>query len=545
MRKFKKLLSLSLVGIMLLSGCQGGDKPKKTDESKSEAPSESVQGSQESNTDKEPTGPSADAPMMTWIVGNTSAEVDDDAEVVKMIESRFNIDLKTWRVDDTNTLSVRLAGGEMPDVMVVGNSSEIPNLVKGGVLHEMPIEDLKEKAPNYYKATEEYGESLFWSSMLYEGKNYGAPQPMQNVPMAMFYRKDWLDKLNLELPTTIEELENVLEAFVTQDPDGDGQNNTYGMAERTFNAIFGAYGLRCVTGGSKAFKVEEMQLGDDNIPFFPWIRPEAKEVLTLLANWYNRGLIDPEFVTGENTGGYTWLSHSFMNNKIGLTCAQPYHYLVAGTDTTDSDNYGICMTELKGVNPDADIAIGLPPKGPKGQSGTEAWNKSGRLTALTTQAFKDERVVNAFYAMLDAYYSDMDYARLANYGIEDVHWKKSPYGPVRIMEGTQLREQGVLQVDFGSTVPFSMNITPEKVKFGEEVTGNGYWRYNAPAVPEFAENIDTLKSLTNQAFFDIISNQKPIDYFDEFVEEFKNAGGESIEKAVQEEQARILAELNQ
>lgn len=537
-RHIAKKLVVFLLASSLLASCTPGNETES--ENSAKAPNTATDNKDLKNNSSED-NPN-DWPTMTWIVGSTSAEVDDDAEIVKNIENRFKIDLKAWRVDDTNTMAVRLAGGEMPDVMVIGNLAQLPEYVKQGILHEMPLEELKSKAPTYAKAADDMNDPTFWSTLMYDGKNWGAPQPMEVVPMAMIWRKDWLDKLGLEVPETLDEYEKVLTAFVEKDPDGDGTANTAGMAERAFNAIFGAYGLRCVTGGNPKFKVNEMQLGEDNVPFFPWTRPEAKEALALLNDWYNKGIIDKEFVTGENSGGYAWLSHSFMNNRIGLTCAQPYHYLI-GPDQSKEQNWGVCMKELKAVNPDAEITFGPAPVGPNGKSGTEGWNKIGRFTALTTKAFKDQRIVDAFYQMLDAYYSDMDYARMVNYGIKGVHWDDNGAGPYRIMEGVKLREQGVLQVDFGSTIPYAREITKAKTEFGHSVTGNGYYRFAAPPVDEFAEVVDTLNTLTNEAYFDMISGKKPLDYFDTFVEEFNNAGGKRAEEAVQKAYAEKIAQL--
>ncbi len=488
-----------------------------------------------------------DGPVrMEWLVSQTSAEVNDDAQVVKMIEERFNIDLKTWYVDAAHfweNLNVRFAGGEMPDVLVIDNTSMLAQLVDGGVVAELPIEKIREKAPNYAAYCDSHDAmGDLWTTMLYNGKNYGVANPMEQVPMALIWRKDWLDNLGLEVPTTLEEFEAVLTAFVEQDPDGDGKDDTAGMAERTFNAIFGAYGLRCVTGANPGFKVEEMQLGDDGVPFFPYIRPEAKEVLALLHDWYEKGLIDKEFITGENHGGYQWLSHAFMNGQIGVTCAQPYHYLLASTNTQDPGNYGVCMKELKALDPNADIVFGPAPIGPDGKSGTEGWNKTGRLTVITTKCAQDPRKVDAFLEMLDAYYSDPEYAKLANYGLEGIHFESTEYGNVRLMEGTELRKEGVLQVDFGSTSYFAENVDTVKTAFGREVTGNGYWRYNVPACNEFSNVIATLDTLTEQAYFDIITGAKPVDYFDTFVEQFKAAGGETAEQAVQALQAERTAE---
>ena len=488
---------------------------------------------------KEQAATVADGPVqMSFLCGQTSAEVDDDAEVVKMIEERFNIDLKAWHVDSAHfweNLNVRFAGGEMPDVLVVDNTTILAQLVDGGIVAELPVETIREKAPHYAAVADANDPGDLWSTMVYKGKNYGVANPMQQVPMALIWRKDWLDNLGLEVPTTLEEFEKVLTAFTYDDPDGDGKNDTAGMAERTFNAVFGAYGLRCVTGAATGFKVEEVQLGDDNVPFFPWTTAEAKEVLTLLNDWYKKGLIDKEFITGENHGGYQWLSHAFMNGQIGVTCAQPYHYLNASTDTQDPKNWGVCMREFKALNPDGDIVFGPAPVGPDGKSGTEGWNKVGRLTVITTKCAEDPRKVDAFLKMLDAYYSDPEYAKLANYGIEGVHFEKTPYGTYsRIMEGTELRKQGVLQVDFGSTVYFAEHVDSTKTAFGKSVTGNGYWRFNAPPTEEFSSCVATLDTLTEQAYYDMITGTKPISYFETFVQQFNAAGGAKAEKAIQE-----------
>lgn len=542
----KRFLTGALASVMTISaltGCGAGEAPVSNEASGGQTVQSSAGGTQSSEAQKENEEPVE----LVWLTGQTSAEVNDDAEVVKMVEERFNIDMKAWYVDSNNyqeNLNVRFAGGEMPDVLVIDNLALLPAYVEGGIVGELPIEMIREKAPNFAKAADENDDGSLWSTMIYNGKNYGVANPMFQTPMAMIWRKDWLDKLGLEAPETLEEYEKVLTAFVEQDPDGNGKKDTAGMAERAFGAVFGAFGVRCVTGGFPGFTVEEMQLGEDNVPFFPYIRPEAKEALTVLNDWYKKGIIDKEFITGENHGGYAWLSHSLMNGKIGLTSAQPTHYLFASNDTTDETNWAMCMKEMKGLDPDADIVFGPAPVGPDGKSGTEAWNKVGRLTCLTTKALEDPRKVEKFLEMLDAYYSDMEYAQLVNYGLEGKHFEMTENGPARLLDGVELRKEGVLQCDFGNTVPFSENVIAKKSEFSMEVTGNGYYRFNAPPVSEFSDVIATLDTLTEQAYFDMITGAKPLDYFDTFVQTFKDAGGEAAEKAVQEAYADKVAAMN-
>lgn len=532
MKRLKYAAAMGLVtGAVMasaLSGC--GAKAAKTADAAGTAGTAKETSSANAGQSEEPV-------EMWFLMGSQTTEVNDDAEVVKEIEERFNIDLKGFAVGAKNfeeNLNVRIAGGEMPDVMVIDTPAQLAAYVEGGVIAELPIELIREKAPNYAKCADENDDGSLWSTLIYNGKNYGVSNPWRVYPMAMVWNKSWLDKLGLDVPESLEEYEEVLTAFVENDPDGNGKKDTAGLAERSFGAVFGAYGLRCVTGSSTGFLVEEMQLGEDNVPFFPYIRPEAKEALALLHSWYEKGIVDVEFITGENHGGYQWLSHSFMNGRIGLTSAQPTHYLSGGTDTSDPENWGECMKEFKGLNPEGDIVFGPAPVGPDGKSGTEAWGKVGKLTCLTTKGADDPRKVDAFLAMLDAYYSDMEYAKLVTMGLEGIHYEKSSFGMKRLKNPTELRQDGVLIVSFGDTVPYVENVTPEKARFSEEVTGNGYYRFNVPATQEFSNAIATLDTLTEQAFFDIITGEKPIDYFDTFVEEFKKAGGEAAEKSVQE-----------
>ena len=65
-----------------------------------------------------------------------------------------------------------------------------------------------------------------------------------------FYRQDWLTKLNLQVPTTVDEYYNVATAFASQDPDGNGKKDTYAFGGingvedlRLTDHIFGAYGI--------------------------------------------------------------------------------------------------------------------------------------------------------------------------------------------------------------------------------------------------------------------------------------------------------------
>jgi putative aldouronate transport system substrate-binding protein len=69
----------------------------------------------------------------------------------------------------------------------------------------------------------------------------------------VWVRQDWLDKLGLEGPQTIDDIESIARAFIEQDPDGNGVADTYGLTGTLqpvmvpsnlhgFDIIFNAYG---------------------------------------------------------------------------------------------------------------------------------------------------------------------------------------------------------------------------------------------------------------------------------------------------------------
>jgi multiple sugar transport system substrate-binding protein len=56
--------------------------------------------------------------------------------------------------------------------------------------------------------------------------------PVNGHPLALFIRQDWLNKLALKPPATWDEMALAAEAFTKRDPNGNGQNDTFGLAER-------------------------------------------------------------------------------------------------------------------------------------------------------------------------------------------------------------------------------------------------------------------------------------------------------------------------
>ena len=117
-------------------------------------------------------------------------------------------------------------------------------------------------------------------------------------------------------PETIAEWTDLFYAFANDDPDGNGTNDTYALSKSGMKPFWGLSGYCDATWS----KLPDGTIGYGNV------QPEMKEVLAMFAKWYADGVLDPEYITGENTGGYWALSHSFLNGRIGMTSHGSYYH---------------------------------------------------------------------------------------------------------------------------------------------------------------------------------------------------------------------------
>lgn len=161
----------------------------------------------------------------------------EENALTKMIEEKtgLNIEFKIYPEVDAETKLMMdvIAGAELPDVLCFGiKDATLRNqLANAGAL--LALDDFFDAetgiADQYYAACEKHGvDPAFPINMLRsaDGKIYCMPTYGQYLTTMYDYRayinQDWLDVLGLEVPTTIDELTQVLIAFRDGDPNGNG-----------------------------------------------------------------------------------------------------------------------------------------------------------------------------------------------------------------------------------------------------------------------------------------------------------------------------------
>ncbi len=226
------LLSMSLLAGGVLSGCgnsgDSGDAQKEnTVAAEKQDPSESATASSGFN---EVGYPIVNEPLtlkiMLSIRDIDSLVEPNEMPAIQRLEEQtgIHIEWETVKGSDWNTkLNLMFASGEYPDIILAsGGVDDEEYGVSQGLL--IPLDGLTEQyMPNYTERINMEEEDPTVSLVASDGHKYSVGYLVAqniNTNAHYFINTTWLDELNLEMPTNIEELTDTLRAFKEAYPDG-------------------------------------------------------------------------------------------------------------------------------------------------------------------------------------------------------------------------------------------------------------------------------------------------------------------------------------
>ena len=486
-------------------------------------------------------GTSADDNSFEWLMF-CSGPADEDAPVKKFYEEEFGVKFNVWYIERSKwdeLLNVRFASGEIPDVFPIAGSVPLRKYVEQGIVAELPKEFLKENAPEFYAWADGLGEEA-WKYTAIDGKNYSVPsQNFDNqYHTVSVWRDDWLKNVGIDkIPETLDEFEEAFYKFRNEDPDGNGIKDTYAVSDKgIFNSMFGAYGyLPRDMGG-----VNAMWKDRDGKLVYAAVQPEMKEALARFAKWYKDGIIDPEIVSGENTSGHWSLSQAFINGRIGYTVSgMHYHVSPPLRDNDIGSAFYRNFKQLQGEN--ATYAYGRPPIGPDGGSGNfQAPVISGGGAVFGKQLEKNKEKYKKLLNIFNELNTNDKYKEISTCGIEGVHWDRDENGEIMSREGFQkgaeLAKIGANNIFYGHFI--NQIDTPREVTMYEFADKVGKYagiadqlREDLPSEMKYNSMLDKARET---AYIQIITGEKPIEYFDEWVKIWEENGGLTLEKEANE-----------
>lgn len=225
------------------------------------------------------------------------------------VETLWNDDLAPYN----RKLDLLIASGDIPDFFRV-NGAQLRQLIDNGLIADLTGLYAINVSEPVRKLLEENGGDPFRSATV-DGRLMAVPMTgmlTENAPM-LHVRLDWLNRLGLPEPVTLEDVLRISRAFTERDPDGNGINDTFGLAaDQSFSLVDGFF------NGFHAYPNIWLELGGQLV--YGSVRPEMKRALGSLRELYAAGQIDPNFGTKDQNRVY----ESIAAGQIGLLYGAPF-----------------------------------------------------------------------------------------------------------------------------------------------------------------------------------------------------------------------------
>ncbi|MEC0258983.1 extracellular solute-binding protein [Paenibacillus lautus] len=412
-RGLLSLFMLLLASSIVMSGCSG----KNT-----ESPSSPQGGSSSGSTD-------SSKPVEISVFAVQESGIDIPAnKFTKHMEEQFNIKFK-WQINPSDGAKekrqISLASGDYPDAYLLTHyidefsQADVLKYGQQGVL--VPLNDLIEQHGPNIKAAMEVTPEMKALVTAPDGNIYGLGTYTEcfhcSYPNKMWINTEWLKKLNLEEPTTTEEFRSMLQAFKTQDPNGNGKADEVPLSGSTED-----FGVRIIPYLMNSFVYDDdrnyLTMNGGKVESAA-ITPEWKEGLAYIKSLYDEGLIDP--------GAFTQNAEAFK--KIGENADAEILGAGAGMHPAIFVNIDPGNTRSAHYNP-------LPPlSGPNGIS--YATHDAGGVSpgakfVITNKASEEARI--ALIKMVDYMFTPEGQTNAAT-GMKGIDWTDPEPGDQALGEG--------------------------------------------------------------------------------------------------------------
>ena len=249
----------------------------------------------------------------------------DDNEVLNKLMEETGIKIKWNTMSDSlsEQINIHIAGGELPDAFMGAGFSnyELTNYGADGTFIDLTPYINEEIMPNLTKILEEHPE-IRAAITMDDGKIYGLPAAEQmgtagigkeedysifTIPQFSMINKAWLDDLGLEVPTTLDELHDVLKAFKDNDMSakyyGNEPGSTIPMSTGFDQWCWGQNIFYAGFGFTNWINdvCNDLVLDKDGKANFVCDDDGYREAMTYFHNWYDEGLMDIEMFSQDDT----------------------------------------------------------------------------------------------------------------------------------------------------------------------------------------------------------------------------------------------------
>lgn len=483
-------------------------------------------------------------------------------QYTRYLKDNYNINIVVdWTAasgnDFNQKVSLSIASSNLPDGVVVSDRTYMTKAASSGLLYD--ITDLFNKySSSQVKQIMESTEGRALENASYNGRMVSLPNitvDTDGVHIA-WIRKDWLDKLSLPVPKTVSDIEKTAKAFIDSKVAGDVTIGVAGPSKNTspyctfLTSSNNMGGFDPIFSAMDAYPGYWLDNGDGTVSYGTTTE-STKNALALLADWYKKGIIDPEMGTRDNVGdpinanqtgiffgpwwngGYgngdsfkndpkaNWQAYPIFNDKgewnVHMKTTGSSYTLISKKAKEDVAKAIIVMNNAlvrDEAKFDVSVAIGWYPlrnvmaaaneveyerielmKVLKGEADPEDYNEPESLYKLMyADATKIKKVINPPY----------DDLNVSNFNTEN-------FGDFQRMYSIMIGDRPY------ATVPVNKKVF--SVTYSQTPIMETKWA--------------NLKKLEDETILKIMIGQLPVDAFDKFVSDWKAQGGDEITAEVQ------------
>lgn len=478
-------------------------------------------------TEKSCVASTEDADLEIWTANAGYLETAKDSPGYKFYKEMLGVGLiqpyVEWNGGKTykEQLNLRIAANDLPDVFDAVDLGD--SLAENGAL--LDLTDILPRTKMWSAMPESVWKMLAANDPTGRGRIWGFPSLFQYARYGACIRKDWLDKLGLEMPKTQDELVTVLKAFRDLDPNGNGLKDeipTGGRQEaRWMDYLFNMYGVVLFEG------LPSWDLYDGKLTYSA-VTPNMRDALVFIHKLYEEGLLDPETLLN---------SKSKWDGKIDSGLVGIYYHI-----PQTSYRHALSIYGNTGVK--ADLAV-LPPINAPGYTACYPIFMNSQYNICFANT-KDPNKLAAIEKFLNGY-GNMDIWEDLYYGVPGMHCtvdangKKHPK-PVDFKTQSNIAvinpAQNIATVDSMTKIledtktseqawayDRAIDNLKKQGEYGKEIAGNGLPTTIYNDYPDIQN-----RTLYVQYASKIIIGEWPIEKFDEFVEKWYATGGEEVTK---------------
>ncbi|MDR1174439.1 MAG: extracellular solute-binding protein [Treponema sp.] len=468
-------------------------------------------------------------------------------EWTRIIKRDLNIDIVTdWispTTEYTTRLNLAIASGQLPDVFEA-NAVQFRQLVDANATADI-TDYIENNASDTIKSIFAFSPSILDTAKR-NGRLVGIPQfgyGTIDKPMNIWLRHDWKEAAKISVPKTVSELENIMAVFMKNNPGTYGMPLNKNLDELYYmGPSFGVYPNTWITA-------------TDGSIVHGGIQPGMKAILTTFADWYRKGYIKKDFMSMDSDA----VRQDLISGRFGVQILANWWGYANGTDIVNNlgkDAYFEAY-ELPSVD-------GKPPVHPLpfDNGGYNVINKNSKNidAAVKCTSYILYIARDAITQKIITFKEADDILVKAGLHTLRMFRLNNPIDEISNYEEIQKAVKTGDTSVFTNTMSYTKYMSAHEWVTKGDATGVGNWlqgyadfcAYNSnikvvndnrfilnrlmgPVPEDVAVYGTTLDDMLKEGFIKIITGERPVSYFDELVNQWKNSGGDAQTRAMNRE----------